>query len=104
MKLQDVKYVPEINILLDLVLVENDVAWLEERGGKFTMDLPVEYDIEGRTYEITKESETHWCFTEDHGYHVVSKTDNKVLILFLEQTDLGYEIQSGKIFNIVKSH
>ena len=104
MKLQEIKYAPEFKLQLDLVFVENNIAWLEERGGDFTMDLPLRYDTEGRTFEITKESESYWCFTEDHGYHFVSKDDNKVLILFLEQTDLGYEIQYGKIYNIVQSH
>ncbi len=102
MKLKEIS--PDIKIKIDLVLIENNVAWFESYDAEFTFDLPVRYDTNGKEFEFTKTCETYWCFNEDVGYHVVSKDGNKVLVLMLESKEDGYEIQNGYIYNIVQTH
>ena len=89
---------------MDVTLVEDGVAWMENVEEHFTLDIPYKFNIDDRTFEITKESESYWCFDKENGYHFVSRTDKKYLVLFMEHTPEGYEIQSGKILHEVTKH
>ncbi len=91
-------------IKLDLALIEDGVAWFENVEEGFTADVPVKHYSNGNLFEFTKNSETYWCFQEEYGYHLVSKSDNTVLTLFMEQTDTGFEIQSTYVLNVVRKH
>lgn len=96
--------IAQTKIKLDLTLIEDNVAWFENLETGMTFDFPVHYHRNDRTYEITNESETYWCFREDIGYHIVSKTDNKIMVLQVESTYEGFEIKEGHIYHIVKKH
>ena len=95
---------PDLRIKLDLALIDDSVAWFENLEEGFTADIPVKHYYNGRVFEFTKDSETYWCFTEKYGYHLVSKYNNTVLTLFMEQTDEGFEIQSTYVLYVVQKH
>lgn len=104
MTLTDITTNPPTNIKLDLVLIEDGVAWFENIEEGLTADVPVKHYVNGKDFEFTKDSETYWCFHEEYGYHLVSKDKNKVLTLSMEQTDEGFEIQDTHVLNIVQTH
>lgn len=91
------------NIKLDLMHIEDGVAWFENVMSGFSADLPTSYSSEGRTFEIAENSEVLFCRDEE-GHCIIAKGENKVLVLFLERTDMGYEIQDVHILNMVRSH
>ncbi|MGZ8924499.1 MAG: hypothetical protein ACXW2E_01315 [Nitrososphaeraceae archaeon] len=94
----------DIKIRHRLVYIDNGIGWFESEDQKSTLDIPINFSEHDKEFVITHESENYWCFTIEHGYHFVSRNDNTVLILFMDKTDRGFEIQSGRILNIIKKH
>lgn len=92
-------------VKLDLTFIdENGVAWFENTAIDFTADLPAKYEKDDRSFEITKDSETYWCFDDEVGYFVLSKTDHKVIFISVEPTEEGYEIQDVQIMHMKTVH
>lgn len=90
---------------MDVAFIDEiGIVWMENAENQFTLDIPHKFNMDDRTFEITKESESYWCFDDQHGYHFVSRTDKKYLVLFMEKTDVGFEIQSGDILHEVTKH
>lgn len=103
MKLNEITIPPKIK--MDVVFIDElGIVWMENVEEQFTLDIPSKFTMDDRTFEITKESESYWCFDDQYGYHFVSRTDKKYLFLFMEKTDAGFEIQSGNILHEVTKH
>lgn len=91
-------------IKLSVTLIEDGVAWLESDDQQTTADVPTCYHIDDRDFEITSECESYLCHDDTLGQYFISRRDKKILVLYLEQTDLGLEIQEGHIFHEVTKH
>lgn len=85
---------------LDLAYIEDNVAWLECKENDFTLDIPTQYDIDYRTFDIDENTTCYWCYSNEHKYHFVAQKQHYILILFCNVTDMGFEILNGHIYHV----
>jgi hypothetical protein len=87
---------------LDLVEIKNDIAWFASNTSDLTMDLQVHHTFQDRTFDFKVGDKVLWCYEEEYGYYVAAKQDKKILTLFLEETEEGFEITGSYILNIIQ--